>query len=138
MERITRGRAIVMIALFLVLLCVYSGRMYALQMLDAGDVVSNSDTYTSYITVKASRGDLLDRDGNVLVGNRASYNLVFNNFVLMSSGSANEHLLRLVQLCRELNIEYEEHFPITWDRPYEYIHGEFDSSWYTYFQDYLN
>ena len=138
MERITRGRAVALIALFLVLLCVYSGRMYALQMLDAGDVVSNSDTYTSYTTVKASRGDLLDRDGNVLVGNRASYNLVFNNFVLMSSGSANEHLLRLVQLCRDLNIEYVEHFPITWERPYEYIHGEFDSSWYTYFQEYLN
>ena len=138
MERITRGRAVALIALFLVLLCVYSGRMYALQMLDAGDVVSNSDTYTSYTTVKASRGDMLDRDGNVLVGNRASYNLVFNNFVLMSSGSANEHLLRLVQLCRDLNIEYVEHFPITWERPYEYIHGEFDSSWYTYFQEYLN
>ena len=138
MERITRGRAVALIALFLVLLCVYSGRMYALQMLDAGDVVSNSDTYTSYTTVKASRGDLLDRDGNVLVGNRASYNLVFNNFVLMSSGSANEHLLRLVQLCRDLNIEYVEHFPITWERPYEYIRDEFDSSWYTYFQDYLN
>lgn len=138
MERITRGRAVALIAIFLVLLCVYSGRMYALQMLDAGDVVSNSDTYTSYTTVKASRGDLLDRDGNVMVGNRASYNLVFNNFVLMSSGSANEHLLRLVQLCRELNIEYEEHFPVTWERPYEYIHEEFDSGWYTHFQDYLN
>lgn len=138
MERITRGRAIALICVFLVLLCVYSGRMYALQMLDAGDVVSNSDTYTSYITVKASRGDLLDRDGNVLSGNRASYNLVINNFVLMSSGSANEHLLRLVQLCRELDIEYIEHFPITWERPYEYIHDQFDSSWYTYFQDYLN
>ena len=36
MERITRGRAVALIALFLVLLCVYSGRMYALQMLDAG------------------------------------------------------------------------------------------------------
>ena len=57
MERITRGRAIALIAVFLVLLCLYSGRMYALQMLDAGDVVSNSDTYTSYTTVKASRGD---------------------------------------------------------------------------------
>ena len=138
MERITRGRAIALICIFLVLLCVYSGRMYALQILDAGEVVSNSDTYTSYTTVKASRGDLLDRDGNVLVGNRASYNLVFNNFVLMSSGSANEHLLRLAQLCRELNIEYEEHFPVTWERPYEYIHDAFESSWYTHFQDYLN
>lgn len=138
MERITRGRAVALIAIFLVLLCLYSSRMYALQMLDAGEVVSNSDTYTSYTTVKGFRGDILDRDGNVLVGNRASYNLVLNNFVLMSSGSANEHLLRLVQLCREQGIEYEEHFPITRERPYEYIHDQLDDSWYTYFQEYLS
>lgn len=138
MERITRTRAIIVVLIFALLLSVYSVRMYGLQILDSGDVVRNSNTYTSYVTVKASRGDLLDRNGNVLVGNRASYNLVFNNFVLMSSESPNESLLRLVQLCRTLNIPYEEHFPITKERPYEYIHDQFDSNWYTYFQNYLS
>lgn len=137
MERITRFRALVLLLVFALLLGVYSVHMYGLQILDNGDVVRNSDTYTSYTTVKASRGDLLDRNGNVLSGNRASYNLVFNNFVLMSSGRANESLLRLVQLCKELGIEYIEHFPVTLERPYEYTHDQYGDTWYGYFQAYL-
>lgn len=138
MERITRFRALTLLVAFALLLSVYSIRMYAMQILDAGDVVRNSGTYTSYTTVKAARGDITDRNGNALVGNRASYNLVFNNFVLMSSESPNASLLRLVQLCQELNIEYDEHFPVTLERPYEYTHDQFDNNWYGYFQDYLS
>lgn len=137
MERITRTRAIIVLILFALVLSIYGTHMYSIQLLDGGDVVDNSGTYTSYVTVKASRGSLLDRNGNELVGNRASYNLVFNNFVLMSSDNPNEHLLRLAKLCQELNIEYIEHFPVSLSRPYEYIHDQYDSSWYTYFQDYL-
>ena len=37
-------------------------------------------TYQS--TVEAARGNILDRNGNVLVSNRASYNLVIINYVL--------------------------------------------------------
>ena len=137
MERITRFRALAMLVAFALLLSVYSVRMYSLQMLGKGDVVQNSGTYTFVTTVKAARGDLTDRNGNLLVGNRASYNLVFNNFVLMSSDSPNESLLRLVKLCQELGITYEEHFPISMTRPYEYTHELYNSNWYGYFQDYL-
>lgn len=137
MERISRFRAMVLLLVFALLLGIYSIRMYGLQILDNGDVVRNSETYTSYYTVKGSRGKLLDRNGNVLVGNRASYNLVFNNFVLMSSGSANEHLLRLVELCQEMGIEYVDHFPVSLERPYSYTHDQYSDSWYGYFQAFL-
>ena len=138
MERITRMRAIIMLILFGMLLSGYSIRMYAMQMFGAGDVVTNSSTNTSYTTVKAARGDILDRNGNVLVSNRASYNLVFNNFVVMSGKNPNESLLKLVRLCQELGIEYIDHFPVTLERPYEYIHDQFDSGWKGHFQAYLN
>ena len=138
MERITRTRAIVVLLLFAMVLSIYGTHMYSIQLLDGGDVVDNSGTYTSYVTVKASRGTLLDRNGNKLAGNRASYNLVFNNFVLMSSDNPNESLLRLTQLCQELDIEYIEHFPVSLSRPYEYTHEQYDSAWYGYFQDYLS
>ena len=119
MERITRFRAIAMLLAFALILGCFSVRMYAIQMLDAGDVVADSDTYTTIYTVKAARGEILDRNGNVLVGNRASYNLVFNNFVLTNSDDPNGHLLRLVEMTRELGVEYIENFPITETRPYE-------------------
>ena len=137
MERITRFRATAMLLIFALILGFFSVRMYAVQMLDAGDIVADSDTYTTYYTVKASRGELLDRNGNKMVGNRASYNLVFNNFVLTNSDDPNGHLLRLVKMARQLGVDYIENFPITETRPYEYTLAEQNASWQGYFQDYL-
>ena len=137
MERISRFRGFVMMVLLVILLSVYGVRMYALQMKGAGNVVTNSSMNTSYTTVKGARGNILDRNGNTLVSNRASYNLVFNNFVIMSSENPNEALMRLVSLCEERGIEYIDHFPVSMERPYEYIHDEFSSSWKGYFQSYL-
>lgn len=137
MERITRVRAAAMLLLFALLLTGYSIHMYSLQILGNGDVVQNSSTLTYYTTVKAARGDILDRNGNVLVSNRASYNLVFTNFVLMSSENPNQSLLRLAELCQGKNIAYNDHFPVSTQKPYEYIHDQFGSEWKDYFQSYL-
>ena len=137
MERITRFRAVTMLLIFALILGCFSVRLYGVQMLDAGSVVADSDTYTTYYTVKAARGEILDRNGNVMVGNRASYNLVFNNFVLTNADDPNGHLLRLVKMARQLDVDYIEHFPITETRPYEYTLAQQSASWQGYFQDYL-
>ena len=137
MERITRFRAIAMLLAFALILSLFGARMYAVQMLGAGSVVADSDTYTTYYTVKAARGELLDRNGNVMVGNRATYNLVFNNFVLTNSDAPNDHLLRLIRMADQLGVDYIENFPITETRPYEYTLAEQTAAWQGYFQDYL-
>jgi len=137
MERITRFRAVVLLLIFALILTFFSVRMYSLQILGTGKVVDNASAYTTEIRVRAARGDILDCNGNKLVGNRASYNMVFNSYVLLSSDNPNENLRRLVNLCSELGIEYEDHFPVTAARPYEYCHDEFGSSWQDYFLAYL-
>lgn len=138
MERITRFRATVLLVLFLVILGIFAIRMYNVQVVDSETVVQDSSTYTSYYTVIAARGDILDRNGNVLVTNRTTYNLTFNNYVLYNSGDTNGHLYKLVSLCAQLGVEYIDHFPVTVERPYEYTLDEYNSSWKGYFQDYLN
>ena len=137
MERITRFRALVILVAFAVILGLFSLRMYSVQLLDAGDLVADSDTYTTYYTVKAVRGSLLDRNGNVMVGNRASYDLVFNNFVLTNADDPNGHLLRLVKMAQQLGVDYIENFPVTKTRPYEYTLADQNASWQGYFQAYL-
>ena len=52
-----------------------------------------------------------------MVGNRASYDLVFNNFVLTNSDKPNEHLLRLIRMADQLGVDYIENFPVTETRP---------------------
>ena len=137
MERITRFRALAMLLAFALVLGLFGGRIYSVQMKGGGDIVADSDTDVTYYTVKAARGKLLDRNGNVMVGNRASYDLVFNNFVFNNSKNRNENLLRLLNMTRQLGVEYIENFPVTETRPYEYTLAEQSANWQGYFQDYL-
>ena len=137
MERLTQFRSRIVQILFVVVLCFFAFRLYDLQVVETGGVVDNTTTYTTWTRVKAARGEILDRNGNVLVGNRASYNLVINHYVLTSSESPNQAIYDLVKLCQEQGIEYTDHFPITQERPFEYTLDEYSSLWQGYFQTFL-
>ena len=120
MERISRNRAVAVLLLFAAILSLFSFRMYGLQVRDVDPDTDSASTYTTWSRVTAARGEILDRNGNVLVTNRASYNLVFNNYVIYNSENPNESLRKLVNLLQEREIDYAEHFPVTLDKPYEY------------------
>ena len=137
MERISRFRAFLFLALFAFVLVLFAGRLFVLQIIETDGDTDNTQTYATVTTVRAARGDILDRNGNVLVGNRASYDLVFNHYVIESYGETNEALYRLVQKCRELGIAWNDHFPITTQRPFEYTITSFNTSWQNYFQNYM-
>ena len=137
MERITRLRVTVLLTLFFLLIGFFALKLYDLQIIQTGGDTDNVKKFYTVTRVKAARGDILDRNGNVLVTNRASYDMVFNHFVILSNGNANEHLLKLVQLCREMGISYNEHFPITMDAPFQYTLSEVGSAGKSHFQAYL-
>lgn len=137
MERLTQWRSRVIQIIFVVLLCFFAFRLYDLQIIETGGVVDNTTTYTTWTRVKAARGEILDRNGNVLVGNRASYDLVINHFVLTSSTSPNQSIYDLVKLCQAQGIEYTDHFPITKERPFTYTLDQYNSTWQGYFQKFL-
>ena len=137
MERVTHRRAHFVVIILAVLLTFFAFQLYNLQIFQTGGVVDNTTTYTTKTRVKATRGDILDRNGNVLVGNRASYDLVINHYVLTSSDTPNESLLQLVELCQKLGIEYTDHFPITQARPFTYTLDQYNSTWQKYFQIFL-
>ena len=137
MERISRFRSTVLLLLFTLVLIVYAGRLYYLQIIDTDGNTDNTATYTTLTTVRAARGDILDRNGNVLVGNRASYDLVFNHYVIKSADNRNEYLYRLVEKCKELGVEYLDHFPITKTRPFVYTLDDYNTSWRGYFQSFM-
>lgn len=139
MERITRFRAGIVLLLFALLVGFYVFRLYDVQIIQTdGGNVSNETTFTTLTRVKAARGDILDRNGNVLVSNRASYDLVLNHYVLLSANGTNDYLYQLVKLCQELGIQYNEHFPISQERPFTYTLEEYNSAYQGYFQTYLN
>ena len=137
MERITKVRAIALLLIIATILSLYSFRLFKLQIIETDGKTDNTDVYVTQTRVKAARGDILDRNGNLLVGNRASYDLVFNHYVITSSDNTNESLMKLIEKTRELGITYLDHFPITKDRPFEYTLTSYTTAWQGYFQSYL-
>lgn len=134
MERISRFRALLFLGLFAFVLFLFSVKLFNMQIIETDGNTDNTQVYGTVTTVRAARGDILDRNGNVLVGNRASYNLVFNHYVIKSYSECNEALYRLVQKCKELGITYSDHFPVTRERPFDYTLTEFNTSWQNNFQ----
>ncbi len=137
MERITRVRAGLFLALFTIILFAFSLKLYDLQIVQTGGEVDNTKTFTTITRVKAARGEILDCNGNVLVRNRASYDLVFNHYVIKNANGTNDYLLQLINLCRELDVEYYDHFPVTAEPPFTYTLSDYNATWQKHFQSYL-
>ena len=117
------------LGLFAFILLLYSFRLYKLQIIDTKGNTDNTQVYSTITTVRAARGDILDRNGNVLVGNRASYNLVFNHYVIKSADNRNQYLYDLLKKCEELGVEHNDHFPVSKTRPFVYTLDSYNTSW---------
>ncbi len=137
MERMTRVRAGLLLVIVAIVLGVFSVKLFSQQIVNADENADNITVYITYTTVRAARGDILDTKGNKLVGNRASYDLVFNHYVILNSDDPNGSLLQLAHLCRDLGIEYTDRFPLTKERPFAYTLSQYNSAWQGYFQEYL-
>jgi len=138
MERITKFRAALLSLVLVLLLGFFAFKLYDLQIIETGGSTDNQATFTTLTRVKAARGDILDKNGNLLVSNRASYDLIINHYVLLTAEGTNENLLRLIKRCEEAGIEYKEHFPISQERPFTYTRDQYNAIWQDYFQTVLH
>ena len=137
MERISRVRAMLLLLVFGLVLSFFVYTMYDLQIVETGGVVDNTTTFTTITRVKAARGDILDINGNKLVGNRASYDLVLNHYVLLSASGTNAHIQNLIKTCEEQDIPYTDHFPVSAEKPFVYTLDQYNPSWQKNFQTFL-
>lgn len=137
MERMTRFRSYVLLGIFGFVLFLYATKLFSLQIIETNGNTNNATTYSTITTVRAARGDILDRNGNVLVGNRASYDLVFNHYVIKSADNRNQYLYDLLKKCEELGVSHNDHFPVTATRPFEYTLDSYNASWQRYYQAFM-
>ena len=137
MERMTRVRAYVLLGIFGFVMFLYATKLFSLQIIETDGNTDNATTYSTITTVRAARGDILDRNGNVLVGNRASYDLVFNHYVIKSADDRNQYLHDLIKKCEELGVSHIDHFPVSSTRPFVYTLDSYNTSWQSYFQSFM-
>ena len=137
MERMTRFRSAVLLGIFGFVMFLFATKLFSLQIIETKGNTDNATTYSTITTVRAARGDILDRNGNVLVGNRASYDLVFNHYVIKSADARNQYLYNLLKKCEELGVAHNDHFPVTATRPFEYTLDSYNTSWQRYYQNFM-
>ena len=89
--------------------------------------INNGETYYSQSqykiaetqTVEAARGQILDRNGRVLVSNRAVYQVTLDTSPMGETQEArNATLLALIQAARENNVEWNDTLPISTQEPF--------------------
>ena len=137
MERMTRFRSAMLLGIFGFVMFLYATKLFSLQIIETKGNTDNATTYSTITTVRAARGDILDRNGNVLVGNRASYDLVFNHYVIKSADNRNQYLYDLLKKCEELGVTHNDHFPVTATRPFQYTLDSYNASWQRYYQNFM-
>ena len=116
----TRRRLSILCGLFMLCLAVYSLTMFDAQIVHGEEYRARATrTNTSVETIDASRGVITDRNGKVLVSNRAVYTLTFDPS-LVESDALNDALLRLLALLRAQDVEWFDELPLSRARPYAY------------------
>ena len=136
MERRIRSRIAALIVLIGVIVGIFSLRVYKLQ---TAENAQQADTLTYYTTVEAARGQILDRNGTVLVTNRASYDIVIISYVWRNGPTPNESLMELLETCDELGIDIVHHLPVSESRPYAYTLDDYENTnWGKHFRTFLN
>lgn len=102
--------------------------VFVVTLFDA-QIVHGDDYYAKSVrtnaneeTVKSSRGVLTDRNGKVLVSNRAVYTLNFNSS-LVAGDALNDALTRLLALLDEQGVACRDSLPLSQQAPYPYDTG---------------
>lgn len=137
MERRIRMRILSLLVLVALVVGIFSLRVYKLQAAQTEETIQAANSITYWTTIEAARGQILDRNGNVLVTNRASYNLSIINFVFFNGPNYNDRLLELLHKCDDLGITITHHLPVTETKPYAYTLDDQSSTWQDYFRQFL-
>ena len=116
-KRFTRRLIALGAAMFLCAL-VFVITLFDAQIVNGDDYLDKS-IRTNAKTEKASRGILTDRNGKVLVSNRAVYTLNFDSS-LVSSDELNDALLRVIELMNAQGVEIKDTLPLARTSPYTY------------------
>lgn len=106
------GRYIACGALVSAIFLLYIGRLGQWQLFDGAAYAEEAVVSGSFIKLTGARGEILDRNGEVLAGNRPVYNIAYSRLT-EDSEKRNETLLSAVKLLEAVDVEWIDRLPIT-------------------------
>jgi len=114
-----------MVALMTALLLTLGAFLYRTQVVRGAYYAALSRQKIANIeSVEASRGDITDAYGRVLVTNQVSYQVTLDTSRMGGVENRNRILTELVQVCRDSGVEWSDSLPITTNAPFEYTTDE--------------
>lgn len=116
------GRSAACILLVLAVFVVYELRLVQWQVFQGDEFEQLSlSNRTDTIQIDAARGEILDRNGTVLAGNRTSYNIVYDALD-MDYSARNATILQVLDLLESRDEEWRDRLPIVLaeDGTYQY------------------
>lgn len=119
------GRLLVCFLLVAAVMLVYSLRLAQWQLVEGGkysDISEKSSNF--YVKLNAARGEILDKDGEILAGNRTTYNIVMN--ALNMEEDRNPAILEALKVLREDEVKWTDKLPIVIGETgeYEFVKGK--------------
>ena len=123
--KLIRRRLWVLVLLLAALVGVFCFVLYDLQVVHGADYLERSQYKIAQTeTVDASRGEILDSLGRVLVSNRVSYQVTLAPSLMGTAAERNATLKDLLELCREQGVAWSDTLPITAREPFSYTTAE--------------
>ena len=118
-KRFTR-RLVALGAVMFLCALVFVVTLFDAQIVNGDDYLAQSVRANAKVeTVKGTRGVITDRNGKVLVSNRAVYTLDFDSS-LVPDDELNDALLRLIALMNAQGVEIKDTLPLSQSSPYVY------------------
>ncbi len=123
-----KGRFIALITIFVCFFLIFGIRLINVQVINGDKYASKVTSSSSSTIVKATRGQILDRNGVVLVGNRQGNDIIFDASRFPGTkeqAERNKIILSLINLFEKNGEEWINELPITLDLKgnYQFIEG---------------
>jgi len=117
---VSKTRQNIAIILVIIVASIFIIRLMTMQIVEGESYRSYlTEGYSVTKTIEASRGDIVDRYGRSLAGNRVRYDITFdkNNIV---KDSENSVILELISILEENGEEWIDNLPLSKTAPFEY------------------
>ena len=118
------GRYTFCILLLVAILLLYVARLFQWQVVDGEYYRQEAlNDRTDTIELEAARGQIFDRNGEVLAGNRVSYNIVYNALNMVYA-QRNATIIKVIELLESRDEKWRDRLPIVLNEDNEYVFAE--------------
>ena len=110
------------ILLVLTCTCFCALKLMKIQVVESQNYHQETSAQTSYTqNIAPTRGEILDAEGKLLVGNHVSYAVMIDKALFPADDQqANKILLELVQILSDAKLEWADTLPISMNAPYRF------------------